>query len=201
LRLLADDYIELSKTLTAEVADETALREKRSLVEAELDGVRRREEELDSQAAVDSPRLVQAQETFYQLNSLREKFRGTQSLAQERSRFLAEEAEEARTAGRDPEALEAEAQNLRGEESQLQTLVQLSRTNLTEASQALAAAEAALVAEENRIAAALRAIADQREGTARQEGHIKSLAARLDAMSEEIARLTKARDESANRRD
>jgi len=60
LRLLADDYIELSKTLTAEVADETALREKRSLVEAELDGVRRREEELDSQAAVDSPRLVQA---------------------------------------------------------------------------------------------------------------------------------------------
>ena len=55
LRLLADDYIELSKTLTAEVADETALREKRSLVEAELDGVRRREEELDSQAAVDSP--------------------------------------------------------------------------------------------------------------------------------------------------
>ena len=201
LRLLADDYLELSKTLTAEVADETALREKRALVEAELDGVRRREEDLDSQSAIDSPRLVQAQETFYQLNSLREKFRGTQSLAQERSRFLAEEAEEARTAGRDPEALEAEAQNLRGEESALQSDVQLSRDKLAEASKALVNAEAALVAEENRIAAALRAIADQREGTARQEGHIKSLAARLDAMSEEIARLTKARDEAASRRE
>ena len=105
LRLLADDYIKLSITLTAEVADETALREKRSLVESELDDVRRREEELDLQSAVDSPRLVKAQETFYQLNSLREKFRGTQSLAQERSRFLAEEAEEARTAGLDPVAL------------------------------------------------------------------------------------------------
>ena len=201
LRLLADDYLELSKTLTAEVADETALREKRALVEAELDGVRRREEDLDSQSAIDSPRLVQAQETFYELNSLREKFRGTQSLAQERSRFLAEEAEEARTAGRDPEALEAEAQNLRGEESALQSDVQLSRDKLAEASKALVNAEAALVAEENRIAAALRAIADQREGTARQEGHIKSLAARLDAMSEEIARLTKARDEAASRRE
>jgi len=201
LRLLADDYLELSKTLTAEVADETALREKRALVEAELDGVRRREEDLDSQSAIDSPRLVQAQETFYELNSLREKFRGTQSLAQERSRFLAEEAEEARTAGRDPEALEAEAQNLRGEESALQSNVQLSRDKLAEASKALVNAEAALVAEENRIAAALRAIADQREGTARQEGHIKSLAARLDAMSEEIARLTKARDEAASRRE
>ena len=201
LRLLADDYLELSKTLTAEVADETALREKRALVEAELDGVRRREEDLDSQSAIDSPRLVQAQETFYELNSLREKFRGTQSLAQERSRFLAEEAEEARTAGRDPEALEAEAQNLRGEESALQSDVQLSRDKLAEASKALVNSEAALVAEENRIAAALRAIADQREGTARQEGHIKSLAARLDAMSEEIARLTKARDEAASRRE
>lgn len=201
LRLLADDYIELSKTLIAEVADETALREKRSKVETELDVVRRREEELDSQAAFDSPRLVQAQETFYQLNSLREKFRGSQSLAQERSRFLAEEADEARTAGRDPEAIEAEARALRGEESQLQSVAELSRTKLIDASQALAVAESALVAEENRVAAALRAIADQREGTARQEGHIKSLAARLDAMSEEISRLTKARDEAASRRD
>ena len=45
----------------------------------------------------------------------------------------------------------------------------------------------------------MRAIADQREGTARQEGHIKSLAARLDAIAEEIARLTKARDEAQAR--
>ena len=201
LRLLADDYLQLSKTLTAEVADETALREKRGLVETELDGVRNRELNLDAESAIDSPRLVQAQETFYQLNSLREKFRGTQSLAQERSRFLAEEAEEARTAGRDPVALEAEAANLRSEESELRSDVEISRSKLSQASGDLTAAEQSLKTEENRIAAALRAIADQREGTARQEGHIKSLAARLDAMSEEIARLTKARDEAAQRRE
>jgi len=199
LRLLADDYITLSKTLDAEVADETALRERRSQVEAEVEKIRLREEALDAQAAFESPLLIAAQENFYSLSALREKFRGTQSLAQERSRFLAEEAEEARNAGRDPEALDLEAAALRTEEAQLRAGVANSRTALATTTQELATAEASLKAEEDKIAAAMRAIADQREGTARQEGHIKSLAARLDAIAEEIARLTKARDEAQSR--
>jgi chromosome segregation protein len=199
LRLLADDYISLSKTLDAEVADETALRERRSLVEAENERVRLREEALDAQAAFESPLLIAAQENFYSLSALREKFRGTQSLAQERSRFLAEEAEESRNAGRDPQALEQEAAVLRIEEAQLRAAVESSRTSLATTTQKLADAEALLKAEEDKIAAAMRAIADQREGTARQEGHIKSLAARLDAIAEEIARLVKARDEAQSR--
>ena len=199
LRLLADDYISLSKTLDAEVADETALRERRSLVEAEVEKIRLREESLDAQAAFESPLLIAAQENFYSLSALREKFRGTQSLAQERSRFLAEEAEEARSAGRDPQALEQEAATLRIEEAELRAGVESSRNSLAAATQELANSEAQLKAEEDKIAAAMRAIADQREGTARQEGHIKSLAARLDAIAEEIARLVKARDEAAAR--
>ena len=201
LRLLADDYINLSKTLEAEVADETVLRARRSEVDAELEKVRSREEVLDAQAAFEGPLLIAAQENFYSLSALREKFRGTQSLAQERSRFLAEEAEEARQAGRDPEALDREATTLRSEEAQLRAGVETSIVVLSEATTALANAEAALKAEEDKIAAAMRAIADQREGTARQEGHIKSLAARLDAIAEEIARLTKARDDAQARAD
>ena len=201
LRLLADDYINLSKTLEAEVADETVLRARRSEVDAELEKVRSREEVLDAQAAFEGPLLIAAQENFYSLSALREKFRGTQSLAQERSRFLAEEAEEARQAGRDPEALDREATTLRSEEAQLRAGVETSILVLSEATTALANAEAALKAEEDKIAAAMRAIADQREGTARQEGHIKSLAARLEAIAEEIARLTNARDDAQARAD
>ena len=201
LRLLADDYISLSKTLDAEVADENALRERRSLVESELDKVRRREEELDAQSAFESPLLIKAQENFYSLSALREKFRGTQSLAQERSRFLAEEAEEARSAGRDPESLDQEAAALRQEEAQLRGAVLEAQNALARSTTALATAEAALKAEEDTIAAAMRAIADQREGTARQEGHIKSLAARLDAITEEISRLQAARAEAQSRVD
>jgi len=201
LRLLADDFISMSKTLELEVADENALRDRRAGVESELDAVRRREEALDAQAAHESPLLVAAQETFYNLNSLREKFRGTQSLAQERSRFLNEEAEEARTSGRDPESLDAEARTLRLEETQLRADVLSAQQHLAQATTALAQAESALKSDEDTIAAAMRAIADAREGTARQEGHIKSLNARLEAITEEIERLTKARDEAQNRVD
>ena len=199
LRLLADDYISLSKTLEAEVADETVLRERRSKVENELESIRTREEALDAQAAFESPLLIAAQENFYALSALREKFRGTQSLAQERSKFLAEEAEEARQAGRDPEALDREAAALRMEEAELRSGVEQAQSTLLAATQALTTAEASLKGEEDKIAAAMRAIADQREGTARQEGHIKSLAARIDAIAEEIARLTKARDDAQAR--
>ena len=201
LRLLADDYIAFSKTLDAEVADENALRERRAGVDSELDKTRKREEELDAQAAFETPLLVAAQENFYALSALREKFRGTQSLAQERSRFLAEEAEEARSAGRDPEALEAEAQALREEESTLRNETLAAEAALLTATTKLATLEESLKAEEAKIDAALRAIADQREGTARQEGHIKSLAARLEANAEEIARLTAARTEAQSRVD
>ena len=199
LRLLADDYISLSRTLDAEVADETALRERRAIVDGELERVRAREEALDLQSAYEGPLLVAAQENFYNLNSLREKFRGTQSLAQERSRFLAEEAEEARSAGRDPEAMDTEAKALRNEENTLRQSVLDAQNGLQKATQELATAEAALKIDEDTIAAAMRAIADAREGTARQEGHIKSLAARLEAIAEEIARLTKARNDAQER--
>ncbi|MEO0010484.1 MAG: hypothetical protein RIQ39_73 [Actinomycetota bacterium] len=201
LRILADDYISFSKTLDAEVADENALRERRAGVDAELDKARRREEELDAQAALETPMLIAAQENFYALSGLREKFRSTQSLAQERTRFLAEEAEEARSAGRDPEALEAEAAALLEEEARLRQETVQAEAALLQATTKLAELEASLKAEEDTIDAALRAIADQREGTARQEGHIKSLAARLEANAEEITRLTSARSEAQSRVD
>jgi chromosome segregation protein len=122
-------------------------------------------------------------------------------LAQERSRFLNEEAEEARTSGRDPESLDAEARTLRLEETQLRADVLSAQQQLAQATTALAQAESALKSDEDTIAAAMRAIADAREGTARQEGHIKSLNARLEAITEEIERLTKARDDAQSRVD
>jgi len=199
LRLLADDFISLSKVLDAEVADETALRARRAEVESEVDSIRSREEALDAQGRVEGPQLVAAQETYYELNSLREKFRGTQSLAQERSRFLIEEAEEARSSGRDPEALEVDAKALRLEENELRENVALAKQSLIDATTNLTKSEHELKIDEDKIAAAMRAIADAREGTARQEGHIKSLQARLEAISEEVERLVRARDEAQMR--
>jgi len=192
LRILADDLIAFNSTLSLEVADETALRQRRSEVDQELDQLRKREIELDQIAAIQGPELASAQNNYYSLTAQKEKLRGTQNLASERARFLAEEAEEARASGRDPEALEAEAKVLRGEESVLQGSSDKARAELVAASNSVTQLEARLKSEEDRVAAAQRAIADYREGTARQEGHIKSLQSRIDGAGSEINRLESA---------
>ena len=196
LRLLADDLISFRSTLTSEVADETALRQRRSEVEQELDRLRNREVELDRLAATEGPQLTAAQDNYYNLTAQREKLRGTQNLASERARFLAQEADEARSTGRDPEVLDAEAKTLRNEELVLQNSVDKSRIELNAASGTLLELEGRLKNEEDRVAAAQRSIADYREGTARQEGHIKSLQSRIDGSNSEIARLESALGEA-----
>ena len=199
LRLLADDLIQLKSTLDAEVADETALRLRKDEVEASLNTARAREEELDRLAAAENPLLVHAQENYYKLTAQREKFRGVQNLASERARFLAEESEDARSSGRDPESMEAEALTLREEERGLVEEVSLAKARLASATEELRHLEAQLALEENRVSAALRAIADQREGTARQEGHINGLRSRIDATNAEITRLTKSQEDASAR--
>ena len=199
LRLLADDLLQLRSTVDSEVADESALRARKDEVEAALNKARNREEEIDATALIENPLLVKAQENYYQLTAQREKFRGIQNLASERARFLSEEADEARASGRDPESMDLEAQALRSEESALRGDVNSSNLKLGELSTELKALEGNLTAEENSVSAALRAIADQREGTARQEGHINGLKSRIDATNAEITRLTKARDEASQR--
>ena len=199
LRLLADDLLQLRSTVDSEVADESALRARKDEVEAALNAARNREEQIDATALIENPLLVKAQENYYQLTAQREKFRGIQNLASERARFLSEEADEARASGRDPESMDLEAKTLRGEESSLRNEVNSSSLKLGELSTELKTLEANLTAEENSVSAALRAIADQREGTARQEGHINGLKSRIDATNAEITRLTKARDEASQR--
>ena len=199
LRLLADDLIALRQSFDAEIADESSLRSRRDQVEATLADSRSREEQLDASALVENPLLVRAQENFYRLTAQREKFRGIQSLAAERARFLSEERDEARANGRDPESMDAEALLLREEEISLGQQGQSARTSLQEITEALRATETQLALEENQVAAALRAIADAREGTARQEGHINGLRARIDATNAEITRLTSARQEAESR--
>ena len=199
LRLLADDLLALQATLNADVADETSLRSRKAHVDMELDRLRNREVELDRISAAQGPELTAAQENYYNLTAQREKLRGTQSLASERARFLSEEAEEARTSGRDPVALDNEARTLRDEEVVLRAALERSRNDLNHASTSLAQLESSLKAEEDSVAAALRAIADLREGTARQEGHIKSLESRIESGNAEITRLSKAKSEAESR--
>ena len=118
LRLLADDLVGLRTALAREVADESAVRERRAIVERDLATAQVRETELEAALAADAPALARTQETWYRLSALEERFRGTHRLALERGRHLSGNPEEVRT-GRDPDAMEAEAAEVRAQEESL----------------------------------------------------------------------------------
>ncbi|MGI9195965.1 MAG: chromosome segregation protein SMC [Candidatus Nanopelagicales bacterium] len=199
LRLLADDLAGFRSALAAEVADETALRERRQEVETVLAASTAREAALEADLQADAPLLARAQETWFGLSALRERLLGTSSLAAERLRLIVPEVEEEAQSGRDPEALEAEAASVRSEEFELGREVERQRAALAEAVQARAAAEQQLAAEERRVTQEARATADRREGMARLAGRVAAARSRLEARSAEIERLAAQREDARAR--
>src|SRR3954467_5277350 len=108
-RLLADDLAQLTSTLEQEIADESALRVRREEVEQALAGVRARLATLEREAAEAAPALSESSEVWYRLSSLRERLRGTASLAADRVRLLGSAGPE-RSGGADPDDLAAQAE-------------------------------------------------------------------------------------------
>ncbi len=188
LRLLSDDLLTLRAAFAAEVADETALRERQSAVDASVAALVSAEIEAEAQAAVDAPRLAQAQETWFRLSGLRERFHGLVQLAAERVRHLQPEPE-ADGSGRDPEQIEHEARALRAEEFELGRAVESCRDEQATTEANRHEAEAAAVAEDRRVAEVERSAADRREGLARLSGQVNAARSRMDTRANEIERL------------
>jgi chromosome segregation protein len=200
LRLLADDLVNLRAALETEVADENAIRARRAAVEAELATVAGREAELEARAASEAPRLARAQETWYRLSSLRERFRGTASLAAERVRRSGDdELSTAAHGSRDPDDMEREAQSVRDQERELAEVLERERAALAAATAARVDLEVSLAAEDKALVAAARAVADRREGLARLTGQVGALRSRSAAAEAEIGRLAAGFDEAAAR--
>jgi chromosome segregation protein len=197
-RLMADDLVTLETTLKAEVADETALRERKEELEAALESVRQRIAGLEAASAQAAPQLARAQETWYRLSSLRERTRGTASLAADRLRLLSEEEPE-RQAGRDPEDLEAQARLVREQEDQLAAEVESARRALDQTVAARQEAETAAGDEERRLAALARQQADRRENLARLAGQAAAARSTVQAAAEQAERLAGAIDEATRR--
>ncbi|MDQ1726285.1 MAG: chromosome segregation protein, partial [Frankiaceae bacterium] len=195
LRLLADDLVTLRAELDAEMADETIVRDRRTAVETEFADVRSREATLDEASVGDAPNLTRAQETWYRLSSLRERLRGTASLAAERHRHLSAPLE-APTPGRDPDELEAEAERARAEQADLAAQLDGDRAALAATSAQRTDVERQLAAEDQRLREAARAIADRREGLARLSGQVGALRSRAQAAEDEIGRLSTALTEA-----
>lgn len=198
-RLLADDLVQLRSDLEQEVADETALKARRAVVERDLEAGRQRQATLEQLAAAATPRLNAARDTWYQLSAGRERLRSLGSLARERCRLLGS-ADAAPEPGRDPDQLERQAARVRAEQAELEQLIVGRRTALEAASAAKNEAENAAAAEEQRLTAALRAAADRREGLARLAGQVAAARSRVESAQAEVGRLRESQAAGEERR-
>ncbi|MGZ4457197.1 MAG: chromosome segregation protein SMC, partial [Nocardioides sp.] len=199
-RLMADDLFTARTSLEQELADESVLRTRREEVEGAIARAREAEAGLEAALREDLPALAAAQETWFALSGLRERLRGTQSLAAERVRNAAgtTDTDDSRT-GRDPEQLEAEAERVRQAEEQINAEVEAHRQGLEAAVTTRRTSEEAAAEEDRRVAGLQRAAADRREGLARLHGQVNALKSRAAAADDEVGRLTLAREDAVAR--
>ncbi|MFC9329407.1 AAA family ATPase [Kitasatospora sp. NPDC057015] len=199
MRLLADNLTGLRRAVEAEAADELALAVRRSTVEQELARALQREAVLEAQVQQLGPRLEAARQTWYQLSALTERARGTIGLAEARARHAEASGQAEERRGRDPEELEREAQHVREEEAALAEALEEARYALAEAVETRAGLERDLAAEDRRLKAAARAVADRREGLARLHGQTAAARSKAAGAEDEIGRLARSRDEAIAR--
>ncbi|AUG79850.1 hypothetical protein CFP65_5140 [Kitasatospora sp. MMS16-BH015] len=199
LRLLADDLLTLRSAVEAEIADELALRLRRTTVEQELTAAQQREAVLEAQVAQLGPQLEAARQTWYRLSALVERARGTIGLAEARVRHATSGVQGEERRGRDPEELEREAEAVREQEAALAEALEQAQEALAEAVERRTELERELAVEETRLRQAARALADQREGLARLQGQAGAARSRAAAAEAEIGRLVEAREEAARR--
>ena len=122
---------------------------------------------------------------------MRERLRGTATLAGERLRLLGSATEDT-PAGRDPDDLDAQAARARAAEAEILTEVELARTAVDAAATFRLEAEGAAQGAERHLAALQRAVADRREGLARLAGQVAAQRSRTEATEAEIGRLREA---------
>ncbi|MEZ5087105.1 MAG: chromosome segregation protein SMC [Tessaracoccus sp.] len=197
-RLLADDLSHARRELADDLADEQTQLAAVARAEAVLKSAVAAEEEAEARLRESAREFDRAQESYYALAGLRERVSTTRSIAAERARLGAEPIP-THSGGRDPEALERDAAEIKARERELQATADEARQRLAQAAEARAEAEREHSVAEAAYNAALRAVADRREGRAKLAGRVSSARSRMEAAEEEIGRLRERRGEAMDR--
>ncbi|WP_281861898.1 chromosome segregation protein SMC [Salana multivorans] len=197
-RLLADDLAAARAAHDQESADVAVLTRTREEIEAELAAARDVLARSEAEAARLAPAVAEATEVWYRLSGLRERLRGTATLAQERCRLLG--VAQAQPTGPDPDDLDAQTERARVHAQGIAAELAAAQEALTAAVAARQEAESAALAAERELAAVHRAVADRREGLARLAGQVGAVRSRLEAQAAELERLAAVREQTAARR-
>ncbi|WP_330249403.1 chromosome segregation protein SMC [Nocardia sp. NBC_00565] len=197
LRLAADDLVTRRNELESQQSKEAYAREQQITVQTELDAANAALAQQEFQLSRLTPSAEAAAQIWFQLSALAERVNATIRIAGDRARNLHTELPVG--SGRDPEQLEAEAERVEAEEAELREAVEIATETLEAAREALAEREHAAKAAEQAHLAAVRAIADRREGLARLSGQVETLRTRSQSVDAEITRLTVAIGEARQR--
>ncbi|MTE12960.1 chromosome segregation protein SMC [Nocardia aurantiaca] len=197
LRLAADDLVTRRRELESQQSKEAYAREQQVTVQAELDAANAALAQQEFELSKLTPSAEAAAQTWFQLSALTERVNATIRIARDRARNLT--IEQPTGTGRDPEQLEREADRVEAEEAELREAVEIASETLEVARDQLHEREQAAKAAEQAHLAAVRAIADRREGLARLSGQVDSLRIRAQSVDGEIARMSAAIAEARRR--
>ncbi|MBB3036292.1 chromosome segregation protein SMC [Hoyosella altamirensis] len=187
LRLAADDLVQRRSELHDQQLNEQRAREQAERVRAELDAVQREERALTAGAETLGPQADEASQVWFRLSATAERVSATTQVARERARHLETAAVEHR--GQDPDALESQAERIAAQEAELAEAVEMAAAALETVRDELAHCESEATDAEREHLAAVRAVADRREGLARLAGKVENLRTRAESFDSEIARL------------
>ncbi|WP_197380889.1 chromosome segregation protein SMC [Mycolicibacterium mengxianglii] len=197
LRLAADDLVRRQAEFDGVGGTEAALRKEH---EEAVERLAVATDELTAhETAVGTltERAEHAQQTWFRLSALAERVSATVRIATERTQLLA--AEPVHSGGRDPDELDAEADEIHELEQQLLAELAETRARLESAREELGEAERAAAESERAHLAAVRAEADRREGLARLAGQVETMRARVESTDERVARLSEGIEEAGQR--
>ncbi|HSP37609.1 MAG TPA: chromosome segregation protein SMC [Frankiaceae bacterium] len=197
LRLLADDLGAARAALTAGGVEDEALGARLMEAEAAATASGAEEAQLHEIAAADRTRTSAARDTWHGLTRLGERLAAVEALATQRVAHYS--TAEPERAGRDPEALEAEADQVAATEAALAASAGEAQDRLDFATRERAQAEQALNVHDAAVRAAARAVADRREGLAKISGSVEAARSRLASVEAEDRRLATAATSSRER--
>ena len=197
LRLAADDLVNRQTERDAIFEAEAAMRRDHDEAAARLAVASQELTTHESALEELSVRAESVQHTWFGLSALAERVGATVRIASERAQYL--DIEPVSTSDTDPDALEAEAQQVAVAEQQLFAELAAARSRLDEARTELAERERHAAEADRAHLAAVRAEADRREGLARLAGQVETMRARVESIDDSVARLSERIEEGATR--
>jgi len=197
LRLTADDLVSRQAEFAGTTDAEATLRREHDQITERLSVAADELTAHESAVASLTQRAEGAQQTWFSLSALAERVSATVRIASERAHHLDDEP--ITTAGVDPDALEAEAEQVAAAERQLLAELADAGIRLEAARAELAERERRSTEAEKAHLAAVRAEADRREGLARLTGQVETIRARVESIDTHVGQLSTRIEEAAGR--